>query len=92
MHYNRNDYDFARGTFRVRGDSIDILPADQEKGIRIEMFGDEVDRITEFNPLTGEVLEERDRIAVYPARHFVTTAPRLSLAIEKIQIELDERL
>ena len=92
MHYNRNDYDFARGTFRVRGDTLDILPADQEKGIRIEMFGDEVDRITEFDPLTGEVLAERDRIAVYPARHFVTTAPRLEHAMKAIEAELDERL
>ncbi len=92
MHYNRNDYDFARGTFRVRGDTLDILPADQEKGIRIEMFGDEVDRITEFDPLTGEVLAERDRIAVYPARHFVTTAPRLEHAMKAIEEELDERL
>ncbi len=92
MHYNRNDYDFARGTFRVRGDTLDILPADQEKGLRIEMFGDEVDRITEFNPLTGEVLAERDRIAIYPARHFVTTAPRLELAMKAIEVELDERL
>ncbi|MDE2825554.1 MAG: excinuclease ABC subunit UvrB, partial [Gemmatimonadota bacterium] len=85
-------YDFARGTFRVRGDTLDILPADQEKGIRIEMFGDEVDRITEFDPLTGEVLAERDRIAVYPARHFVTTAPRLDQAMKAIEEELDERL
>ncbi len=92
MHYNRNDYDFARGTFRVRGDTLDILPADQEKGLRIEMFGDEVDRITEFNPLTGEVLAERDRIAIYPARHFVTTAPRLEQAMKAIEVELDERL
>ena len=92
MHYKRNDYDFARGTFRVRGDTLDILPADQEKGIRIEMFGDEVDRITEFDPLTGEVLAEQDRIAIYPARHFVTTAPRLELAMKAIEEELDERL
>ena len=92
MHYNRNDYDFARGTFRVRGDTLDILPADQEKGIRIEMFGDEIDRITEFDPLTGEVLAEQDRIAIYPARHFVTTAPRLEQAMKAIEEELDERL
>ena len=92
MHYNRNDYDFARGTFRVRGDTLDILPADQEKGLRIEMFGDEVDRITEFDPLTGEVIAERDRIAIYPARHFVTTAPRLEQAMKAIEEELDERL
>ena len=92
MHYNRNDYDFARGTFRVRGDTLDILPADQEKGIRIEMFGDEIDRITEFDPLTGEVLGEQDRIAIYPARHFVTTAPRLEQAMKAIEEELDERL
>ncbi len=92
MHYNRNDYDFARGTFRVRGDTLDILPADQEKGIRIEMFGDEIDRITEFEPLTGEVLAEPDRIAIYPARHFVTTAPRLEQAMKSIEEELDERL
>ncbi|MEE2709112.1 MAG: excinuclease ABC subunit UvrB [Gemmatimonadota bacterium] len=91
MHYTRNDYDFARGTFRVRGDSLDIIPADQEIGIRIEMFGDEIDRITEFDPLTGEVLKERDVVAVYPARHFVTTAPKLDLAIKNIEIELEER-
>lgn len=91
MHYTRNDYDFARGTFRVRGDSLDIIPADQEIGIRIEMFGDEIDRITEFDPLTGEVLKERDIVAVYPARHFVTTAPKLDLAIKNIEIELEER-
>ena len=92
MHYTRNDYDFARGTFRVRGDSLDIIPADQEKGIRIEMFGDEIDRITEFDPLTGEISEERERVAIYPARHFVTTAPRLERAIGHIQIELEEQL
>ena len=92
MHYNRNDYDFGRGTFRVRGDTLDILPADQDTGIRIELFGDEVERITEFNPLTGEVLTERDRLAVYPARHFVTTAPRLEVAMKVIENELEERL
>ena len=92
MHYTRNDYDFARGTFRVRGDTLDILPADQEKGLRIEMFGEEIDRITEFIPLTGEVIAERDRIAIYPARHFVTTAPRLEQAMKAIEVELEEQL
>ena len=92
MHYNRNDYDFGRGTFRVRGDTLDILPADQDTGIRIELFGNEVERITEFNPITGEVLAERDRLAVYPARHFVTTAPRLEVAMKVIENELEERL
>ena len=92
MHYTRNDYDFARGTFRVRGDTLDILPADQEKGLRIEMFGEESDRITEFIPLTGEVIAERDRIAIYPARHFVTTAPRLEQAMKAIEVELEEQL
>lgn len=90
MHYTRNDYDFARGTFRVRGDSLDIVPADQELAIRIEMFGDEIDRISEFDPLTGEVLNDRENVAVYPARHFVTTAPRLEQAIKAIEAELDE--
>jgi excinuclease ABC subunit B len=92
MHYNRNDYDFGRGTFRVRGDSLDIHPADQDTAIRVEMFGDEIDRITEFNTLTGEVLSERDRIVIYPARHFVTTAPRLEVAIRNIEAELETRL
>ncbi|MBT5876010.1 MAG: excinuclease ABC subunit UvrB, partial [Candidatus Latescibacteria bacterium] len=90
MHYTRNDYDFARGTFRVRGDSLDIVPADQELAIRIEMFGDEIDRISEFDPLTGEVLNDLENVAVYPARHFVTTAPRLEKAIKAIEAELDE--
>ena len=90
MHYTRNDYDFARGTFRVRGDSLAIVPADQELAIRIEMFGDEIDRISEFDPLTGEVLNDLENVAVYPARHFVTTAPRLEKAIKAIEAELDE--
>ena len=90
MHYTRNDYDLARGTFRVRGDSLDIVPADQELAIRIEMFGDEIDRISEFDPLTGEVLNDLENVAVYPARHFVTTAPRLEKAIKAIEAELDE--
>ena len=92
MHYTRNDYDFSRGTFRVRGDILDILPADQETGLRIEMFGSEIDRISEFNPLTGEIITERTQIALYPARHFVTTAPRLDKAIKSIEVELDQQL
>ena len=92
MHYERNDYDFARGKFRMRGDSIEIWPAYAETGLRVEFFGDEVDRITEFEPLTGAAIMQYPHIAVYPATHFVTTEDSAHNAIESIQAELAERL
>ncbi len=92
IHYTRNDIDFGRGTFRVRGDVVEIHPAYEETGIRIELFGDGVERITEINILTGEILEEKKKIAIYPAKHFVTSYPRLEQAIKNIEKELEQRL
>ncbi len=92
IHYNRNDIDFSRGNFRVRGDTIELIPAYHESALRIEMFGDEIERLTTFNPISGEILEERPRVAIYPAKHFVTTRPQLEKAIKKIELELTDRL
>ncbi|MGI8824651.1 MAG: excinuclease ABC subunit UvrB [Chloroflexota bacterium] len=90
--YERNDLNFARGTFRVRGDVVEIYPAYEQLAIRVEFFGDTVERIVELDPLTGEILATRDAIDIYPARHFVTTEARLKDAVESIQVELRERL
>lgn len=92
IHYNRNDIDFSRGNFRVRGDTIELIPAYREEALRIEFFGDEIERLTTFAPLTGEIIEERARVAVYPAKHFVTTQPQLEKAVKSIQLELTDRL
>ncbi|HFI2422599.1 TPA: excinuclease ABC subunit B [Bacillus paranthracis] len=93
VQYGRNDIDFKRGTFRVRGDVVEIFPASlDEHCIRIEFFGDEIDRIREVNALTGEVLAERDHVAIFPASHFVTREEKMKVAIENIEKELDERL
>ncbi|HWR82789.1 MAG TPA: excinuclease ABC subunit UvrB [Candidatus Deferrimicrobium sp.] len=92
IHYSRNDIDFSRGKFRVRGDTIELIPAYQENAFRIEFFGDEIERIREINPLTGEILKERQRLAVYPAKHFVTSLPQLEQAVQAIELELAERL
>jgi len=92
IHYNRNDIDFSRGNFRVRGDTIELIPVYHENAFRIEFFGDEIDRITEINPLTGEILKERERLAIYPAKHFITSRPQLEQAIVAIEQELTERL
>ncbi|QSO50324.1 excinuclease ABC subunit UvrB [Alicyclobacillus curvatus] len=93
MQYERNDINFTRGTFRVRGDVVEIFPASRgEQAIRVELFGDEIDRITEIDVLTGEVLGIRDHVGIYPASHFVTSRPRLEAAIARIQDELAERL
>ena len=92
IHYNRNDVDLSRGNFRVRGDIIELIPAYHEDGLRIEFFGDQIERLTTFNRLTGEVIQERPRVAVYPAKHFVTTQPQMDRAIEAIRQELTERL
>lgn len=92
IHYTRNDIDFHRGTFRVRGDVVEIFPAYEEHALRVELWGDEVEKIAVFDSLTGEVIQEKSRIAVYPAKHFVTTYPKLEAAIQTIREELVERL
>jgi excinuclease ABC subunit B len=91
IQYERNDQSFVRGKFRVRGDTLEIHPAYEDLAVRVEFFGDEVERITELDPLTGEVLAERDRIDIYPARHFVTPREKLNEAIKDIEAELLER-
>ena len=93
IQYERNDIDFARGTFRVRGDSLDIIPASSStKGIRIEFSGDEIDRIREFDVLTGKILGEREHVAIFPASHFAASQETLNKAIREIEDELEERL
>ncbi|NMC43196.1 MAG: DEAD/DEAH box helicase family protein, partial [candidate division Zixibacteria bacterium] len=92
IHYNRNDVDFSRGNFRVRGDTLELIPAYREDGLRIELFGDQIERITSFQPLTGEIIEEKQRVAIYPAKHFVTTPLMLDQAVRSIELELAERL
>ncbi|MGG6820148.1 UNVERIFIED_CONTAM: excinuclease ABC subunit UvrB [Staphylococcus pseudoxylosus] len=93
VQYTRNDIDFRRGTFRVRGDVVEIFPASREEMcIRVEFFGDEIDRIREVNYLTGEVLRERDHFAIFPASHFVTREEKMKLAIQRIENELEARL
>ena len=92
IHYTRNDFGFPRGTFRARGDTLEIHPAYDETGIRIELWGDTVDRITEIDLLTGEISREKETAAVYPAKHFVTTTPTLKRAIAGIREELNQRL
>ena len=93
MQYERNDYDLSRGRFRVKGDTLEILPAyEHEVGVRIEFWGDEIDRIVTLDPLTGELLGEVDDIEIYPAKHFVTSDERLQMAIASIEGELDEHL
>jgi len=92
IHYSRNDIEFARGTFRVRGDTIEVHPAYEETAIRLELFGDEIQRIAVIDTLKGNVLEEKKRVAIYPAKHFVTTPPQLEEAVKSIEIELEDRL
>ena len=89
IQFERNDIDFQRGTFRVRGDVVEIFPASREEMcIRVEFFGDEVDRIREVNYLTGEVIREREHFAIFPASHFVTREEKMKVAIERIEKEL----
>ena len=93
IHYQRSDMDFHRGTFRVRGDVVEIFPAhEEERAVRLEFFGDDVDRIVEIDPLWGKPIRELSRLAVYPASHYVTTRPMLEQAIENIEAELEDRL
>ena len=92
MQYERNDIDFTRGRFRIRGDTLEIQPSYEEVAVRVEFWDDEIERIVEVDPLTGELLAERDSIDIYPARHFVTSHDKLIAAIEDIKIELEFRL
>jgi excinuclease ABC subunit B len=92
IQYERTNTDLVRGKFRVRGDTLEVQPAYEELAVRVEFFGDDVERITELDPLTGEVLAERDRIDIYPARHFVTPREKLLEAIKDIEVELVARV
>jgi len=92
IHYTRNDYEFVRGTFRVRGDVVEVFPAYETEALRIEFFGDEIEKISVIEPLKGEIKGERDRIVIYPAKHFLTSDERLKAAIKGIEQELQEQL
>ncbi len=92
IQYNRNDVSFEPGTFRVRGDTVEIFPAYEERAVRIELWGDTVERITKINPLTGEALQDMPRCAIYPAKHFVTQRAKIERAVRIIREELAERL
>jgi excinuclease ABC subunit B len=92
IQYARNDFEFTRGVFRVRGDVVEVFPAYEEQAVRIELWGDEIERITRFDPLTGETIVRMNRAAIYPATHFVTDRSRVERAVELITVELEERL
>ena len=92
MQYERNDYDLARSRFRVRGDTLEIMPAYEDVAVRVEFFGEDVERIVELDPLTGELIAQRDQIDIYPAKHFVTSREKLDDAVIEIEEELDKRL
>jgi len=92
IQYSRNDVSFEQGTFRVRGDSVEIFPAYAEQAIRVEFWGDEVERISKINPLTGDTIAQLDQFAIYPAKHFVTERPKIERAVREIRTELAERL
>jgi excinuclease ABC subunit B len=92
IYYERNDFNFTRGKFRVRGDTLEVHPAGQDIAVRIEFWGDEVERITEVDSLTGEILAHRDSVEIYPAKYFVTTREKLEAALADIELELEERV
>jgi len=92
QQYERNDYDFSRGHFRLRGDTLEILPAYEDNAIRLEFFGDDLERIIRLDPLTGEFLSELEELDIYPAKHFVTSPERMTEAMESIRVELEARL
>jgi excinuclease ABC subunit B len=92
IQYSRNDVAFERGTFRVRGDTVEILPAYEEQGVRVELWGDEIERISKINALTGETIAVLDRAGIYPAKHFITNRPSLERAVGAIRSELTDRL
>ena len=92
IQYSRNDMGLERGTFRVRGDTVEILPAYEEQGVRVEMWGDEIERISKINPLTGDTIANLEKAAIYPAKHFVTSRPTIERALGLIRDELASRL
>lgn len=92
IQYQRNDIDFARGTFRVRGDVVDVFPAGNDTAYRIEFFGDTVDRITNIDPLTGEILQEPSHVKIFPSSHYVTPREKVQHAVENIKLEFESRL
>ena len=92
IQYSRNDMGLERGTFRVRGDTVEILPAYEEQGVRVEMFGDEIEKISKINPLTGDTIAKLEKAAIYPAKHFVTSRPTIERAVRLIREELAQRL
>jgi excinuclease ABC subunit B len=92
MQYQRNDIDFSRGKFRVRGDTLELYPAYEEQALRMEFFGDDLERISRLDPLTGELLEEMNSVDIFPAKHFVTSPDKMARAMEGIRRELAERL
>jgi excinuclease ABC subunit B len=92
MQYGRNEFDLARGNFRIRGDTLEIQPAYEELALRIDFFGDDIERIMSLDPLTGEILNELDEVSIYPAKHFVTSQDKMQKALVTIEQELEERL
>ncbi len=92
MQYERNDMDLSRGKFRIKGDTLELLPAYEEVAVRVQFWGDEIERIVEVDPLTGEILSQRQEMDIYPAKHFVTSKEKLDMAIQDIQVELEETL
>ena len=92
IQYSRNDMGLERGTFRVRGDTVEILPAYEEQGVRVEMFGDEIERISKINPLTGDTIANLEKATIYPAKHFVTSRTTIERAVALIREELGQRL
>ncbi|MCP4686382.1 MAG: excinuclease ABC subunit B, partial [bacterium] len=92
MQYERNDIGFTRGRFRIRGDTLEIQPAYEDLALRIEFWGDEVERISTIDPLTGEILSQSNEVEIYPAKHFVTTQDKIMAAIDDIKIELEQRV
>ncbi|WP_413852905.1 excinuclease ABC subunit UvrB [Candidatus Ruminimicrobium bovinum] len=92
IHYERNEVDFIRGKFRVKGDTVEIFPAYLETALKVEFFGNEIDSIKEFNPLTGQILNKKNLVFIYPAKHFVTTGEKINLAVKDIEKELKEQV
>lgn len=92
IQYERNDIEFVRGRIRVRGDTVEVFPAYEERAIRVEFYGDEIQRIQEFDPVSGKIIGRRERVAVYPAKHFITSGSKIERAIISIEAELAERL
>ncbi|MFA6913838.1 MAG: excinuclease ABC subunit UvrB [Endomicrobiia bacterium] len=92
IHYERNEIDFFRGKFRVKGDTVEIFPAYLETALRVEFFGNEIDNIKEFNPLTGQILNKKEKTYIYPAKHFVTTTDKIEQSLKSIETELNERV